>query len=333
MPAKLTQMTGRRTRGFAAVTAPSSVNVEAGTFSVVASTETPVRTLISDPKDRKRERTIEVDEVLKADAFDLSRVRGMPLVDGHQTDGGIGAVLGLITDARIDDGKLVADVELNSRNRDLIHDIARGHYAQVSIGYDIDPADYQIEQRAGGVPLATSQRTLLTEISLVPVGADPNASIRGLREAPASTQETTMDELEKVIADAEQALAAVEAALDTAGDGASEELRKRARKLREEKKDEEETEEQRKKREAEEEKKDEEEVRSLRSIATTYGLGKLVDNMRGLKAKPDMIRAAINTTLATRGAAAADGAVPATEKKVRTVSSTQAIYDRMNGKK
>ena len=107
--------------------APQSVDVATRTFGMIVSTETPVRTHILDPRTYVY---VEADEVLKADGLDLSRAAGMPLVDTHNTWGSITNILGRVFNVRVEEGVVVADAQLNSRNADLIADIAEDpHFA------------------------------------------------------------------------------------------------------------------------------------------------------------------------------------------------------------
>lgn len=294
--------------------APQSVDVATRTFGMIASTETPVRTLILDPRTGVY---VDADEVLLADGLDLSRAAGMPLVDTHNTWGSITNILGRVFNVRVEEGVVVADAQLNSRNADLIADIAEGHYAQVSVGYTVDPADYEIQDRPGNVPLAIAKRWRLDEVSLVPLGADPNASVRSRGSGNRKKRENTMDEIEKLVEAAEEAVAAVEAAIDAieeAGDVVDADVLERMRKLRasDDKEDAPvgETEEERKKREADE-KEEEEAVRSLRSVAKTYGADatKMVSDLVKCGNGSAAIRSALGTFIASRAAAGGTSAV------------------------
>ena len=241
---------------------------------------------------------------------------------------------------------VVADAQLNSRNADLIADIAEGHYAHVSVGYTVDPADYEIQDRPGNVPLAIAKRWRLDEVSLVPLGADPNASIRSRGGRNQNKRENAMDDLEKLIDAAEEALVAVEEAVEAAGDEIDDALAERARKLRaaddEENDDErkrgkregkDETEEERKKREAEED-EEKEEVRSLRSVAKTYGpeAAKMVSDLVKCGSRSAAIRSALGSFIAARASAGAAAAVePQKARADDTILDTRSIYERRNG--
>lgn len=318
------------TRAFAR--APSSVDVEARTFSVTASTETPVRTYIE-----YRGSFIQADEVLKADGVDLSRAAGMPLVDTHNTYSSISNILGRVANVRVEGNAVIADAQLNSRNADLIGDIAEGHYAQVSVGYYVDPADYDLTERDGDVPLATAKRWTLFEISLVPVGADVNASVRARRNMQ---ENDTMDELEQAVSAAEQAMEALDAALETAGDNADAALVERAKALRAMPED-----------AADEnkdaagdgkgadaasadDKKEGEAVRGLRSLADAYGKEavKLVDDLAKLGQRSTQIKPALAAAIAARAASGASTAKvePQKQRSDDSVLDTRSIYERRN---
>lgn len=314
--------------------APQSVDVATRTFGMIASTETPVRTHILDPR---TDVYVEADEVLKSDGLDLSRAAGMPLVDTHNTWGSITNILGRVFNVRVEDGVVVADAQLNSRNADLITDIAEGHYAQVSVGYTVDPADYEIQDRPGNVPLAIAKRWRLDEVSLVPLGADPNASVRSRGGRNQNKRENAMDDLEKLIDAAEEALAAVEEAVEAAGDEIDDALAERARKLRATDDEEKDDERKRGKREDKDETEEEEkeEVRSLRSVAREYGpeASKLVADLVKIRSGSAAIRSALGAFIAARASAGVTSAVePQKARASSDVIDTRSIYERRNGR-
>ncbi len=383
MPKKLQQIQGQlRTRAFARV--PASVDVEKKSFGIVISTETPVRTSIRNPDQPKIDADdayIEADEVLLASGLDFSRVPGMPLVDCHQTYGGVRNVLGKVDDVRISGSEVHGTAVLNSRNSDLIADIQDGHFNQVSAGFEVH--HYEIEHREGDVPLAYATSWTLYEASLVAVGADPNASIRSAArtiQAPTITfrnqpktrakpkakstrtkrklekrtmDESTLEELivvaEDAVAAVEDAVAAVEEAVSELGDEVPEELIERARKLRNEDEEQEqrkrknraddeedEQKDERKKRnDDEDEQKKEDEIRSIRSVAKSYGLGQMVTDLAKMNVRTSKIREAVGNAIAARSAAADFGTKPSDieprKRSAAPVLDTSAIYARRNG--
>jgi hypothetical protein len=143
MPQKQTHTQTMSTRAFSSL--PSTVDVDSRSFDITITTETPVRTVISDP--REPEKMIEVDEVLSVAGLDLSRADRMPLVDCHDTEGGLGKILGKVDDIRIEGTTVIGRAVLNTRNADLAADIAGGFYGQVSAGYVVGA--YVIEEREG----------------------------------------------------------------------------------------------------------------------------------------------------------------------------------------
>lgn len=333
---------GSMTRAFAG--SPTSVDAESCSFAVVMVTSTPVRRIIDDPRDPSQK--ITVDEVIDPAGVDLTRAHGMPLVDGHKTDGGIGAILGKVDNPRLEGDQIVGDAMLASSHAHLISDIQRGFYRQGSVGYDILEAE--LIDGNGEVPTLLITRSMITEYSLVPVGADENSFIRGKADKPITPKITfraagkeqekpTMtlkrgkrsEDLEAVIVAAEEAVAAVDevlAELDAAD--TQDELVERARALRgkreysdEEAKaedepkrkraddDEAKAEEERKRKRADEDtEEDKAELENLRSAARSLGLSSIYDALRVTRAKPAQIMAALNETVATRGAQAAPDA-------------------------
>ncbi|MGQ5718856.1 hypothetical protein [Pseudochrobactrum asaccharolyticum] len=339
-----------------------SVDVEAKTFDIIISTETPVRTWIQNPNNAAE--TIEVDEVLLASGLDYSRTENMPLIDCHDTFSGIKSILGMVENVREVGTEIHGTAVLNSENSGLIHDIERGHYNQISAGYGVN--SYEIEYRDGDVPLAYATSWTLYEASLVAVGADPNASVRsGSRTIPspkisfrnrpkkaAASKKNTrnskrklekrnMEENEIVelieAAEAaaeivEEAFAAVEAAIEEATDELPDEILERARKLRN---DTDEEEQRGKRNDDEDDKKEEDEIRSIRSIAKSYGLTKAVDDLVALGTRSKDLKASIRSAIMRKAMSGTSGSRSDIEPRKRSaapVLDTSAIYARRNGK-
>lgn len=301
---------------------PVSVNAETGSFQVIMITATPVRRTIEDPRNPGQQ--IVVDEVIVPEGVDLSRAQGMPLIDGHRTGDGIGAILGKIDNVRLEDGKIVGDAMFASDHEHLLKDVQRGFYRQGSIAADILEVEWI--DRPDDVPLVLITRSLATDYSLVAVGADPNSIIRSadtksppkvtVRAAdPATTslQETLM-EIEEIVAAAEAAIAAADAAV--AAEGTADELVERVRSLRTAraaedegaaKADDEKTDAVERAADDEAETaEDKAETETIRTVARSYGLGKLVDDLIVLRSKPADLRKAVRSAIAERGAASTD---------------------------
>ena len=373
MPKKLQQNQGQlRTRAFARV--PASVDIDKKSFGIVISTETPVRTSIRNPDQLKLDADdayIEVDEILLASGLDFSRTVGMPLVDCHDTFSGVNTILGKVDDVRSVGTEVHGTAILNSRNADLIGDIVDGHYNQISAGYGVN--NYEIEHRDGDVPVAYATSWTLYEASLVAVGADPNASVRSAgRTIPTPTisfrnkpkmqakpkanstrkhsklEKRTMDETELVelveAAEAaadivDEAVIAVEAAIEELGDAAPDEIIERARKLRKARAEDEEmpSDEERKrgKREdnAEDEKKEEDEIRSIRSIAKSYGLTKAVDDLVALGTRSKELKASIRSAIMSKAVGSSGSRSdiePRPARKEVKLTSARDIYAKLN---
>lgn len=337
------------------VGAPTSVDEATRSFDIVITTEHPVRRCLPDPRqpvpipDDMDASYIEVDEVLVAAGVDLSRAPRMPLIDCHDTYSGIEKILGKIDDVRVEGDAVVGRASLARKHANLLPDIIDGYFGQISAGYDYDLSrDTELVEREGDVPLLLVKRWLLTEGSLVPVGADPNSFIRSLygsaplptvRSAdPPKTQEKKMD-IEEIVAAAEAAVAAAEEAIGAAEDAVPAELVERIRALRGARAeddttaavaDETKTDGER----AEGEDKpvaDEAEVEAVRSIAKGYGLEKVVTDMRALGARAADIKSAIAKTIAERGAPTADVAVtvkPAVRSAPQSINANAVFAER-----
>ncbi len=353
---------GSMTRAFSGV--PTSIDVETGSFVVVMVTETPVRRAICDPRNPDQE--IIVDEIIVPAGVDLSRANGMPLVDGHKTDGGIAAILGKVDNPRLEANQVVGDAMFASSHEHLLKDVQRGFYRQGSVGYDVIEAE--LIERADDVPIFRITRCLVTEYSIVPVGADENSFIRAKSDTPNSPkitfravgkqQEKTMtlkrgkrakrEETTVDVDELEAMIAAVEDAIADLGDDASEELVERARNLRgkrAEEDDEDEPAEERKRSKRAEDDEDEpkaederkrskraedddeltedeqDEYEDIRSIARSYGLSKLVSDMRALGSRPSEAKRALRKAISERGA------VPAAAKDIEVRQPKQRAAD------
>lgn len=347
---------------------PTSIDEATRSFDAVITTETPVRRWVPNPRIRKPEiedcSWIEVDEVLVAAGIDLSRARGMPLLDCHDSYSGIDKILGKVDDVRVEAQTIVGRPSLAHRHADLLPDIIDGYLGNISAGYDYDIYDdTELQDRPDDVPLLLVNRWLLTETSIVPVGADPNAFIRSAYAAnfppmpsktrsATKTQENPMD-IEALVKAAEDAVASAEEAIGAAEDAIPEELVERIRALRAARAEEEPTDEpaatdpdekpEGGERAAgdddeptEAEKK---EVEAVRSIAKSYGLVKLVDDLTGLRSKPAAIRSAVREAVLKRGLASTPEAPAAVQPAKRSATPTEqlpsarSIYANLNGRK
>lgn len=373
MPKKIEQKQGQlRTRAFARVPASVDVDKKSFGIVISTETpvRTSIRNP-GQPKIDADDAYIEVDEVLLASGLDFSRTVGMPLVDCHDTFSGVNTILGKVDDVRSVGTEVHGTAVLNSRNADLIADIFDGHYNQISAGYGVN--SYEIEHRDGDVPVAYATSWTLYEASLVAVGADPNASVRSagrsiptpiisFRNNPKKSaikaknstrtkrklEKRKMDETELVeLVDAaeaaaeivDEAVAAVEAAIEELGDDAPDEIVERARKLRKARAEDEEepSDEERKrgKREdtAEDEKKEEEEIRSIRSIAKSYGLTKAVDDLVALGTRSKELKASISSAIMSKAVGSSGSRSdiePRPARKEVKLTSARDIYAKLN---
>ncbi|QOR55728.1 MAG: prohead protein [Phage 65_10] len=139
------------------------------------------------------------------------------VLDGHNTYGGVRAILGIATTASIKSGEGRATLKLstNPDNAGIVGDIKAGVIRSVSFGYSVqkyEVTDSKARKDGGTVPLYRATRWTPSEISFVSVPADPNASTRSdetagqaapcefvftRAEAPTNPLESTMTEEEK----------------------------------------------------------------------------------------------------------------------------------------
>jgi len=317
---------------------------------------------------------IEVDEVLLTSGLDFSRTAGMPLVDCHDTFSGVNTILGKVDDVRSVGTEVHGTAVLNSRNSDLITDINDGHYNQISAGYGVNSYEIEHRDGDVPVAYATSWTLYEASLVAVgadpnasvrsagrtipapklsyrnkPVTASKN-STRAAERIRRKLEKRTMNEEELVelveAAEAaaeivEEAVTAVEAAVAEIGDDVSDEVLERVRKLRaesdeeqEERKRSDDTEEERGKRNDEEDKKEEEEIRSIRSIAKSYGLSKAVDDLVALGTRSKDLKASIRSAIMSKAMNANSGArsdiEPKPVRKEPKLTSARDIYAKLN---
>ena len=153
----------------AAIFTPSTWNAESQTIEAVASTfaDVPRR----DSKGLYLER-------LDPAGLDLSALEGAPLLDGHRTDSARD-VIGAITGHRMEAGKLLVSIRLSGAAdaAPIVARIAEGTVRGVSIGYRVSKWAEEIDPKTKGrirVAVAWS----ISEVSAVPIGADPKAKFR-----------------------------------------------------------------------------------------------------------------------------------------------------------
>lgn len=140
--------------------APSTLDIENRTFEAIASTGADVR----------RPGYI---ERLALEGVELPDA--VPVLDSHRQDG-LDRVLGVVTAWRREAGRLIAQVRLSERAQAIIGDIAAGIIRGVSLGYQV--TDWRDTRGADGTPIRTATRWRVHELSLVPVPADPGATVR-----------------------------------------------------------------------------------------------------------------------------------------------------------
>lgn len=149
----------------------------------------------------------------------------------------------------------------------------------------------------------------------------------------------TEDELIELVEAAEaaaevvdEAVIAVEAAIEELGDTVPDEILERARKLRNE--TEEEEEQRGKRNDDEDDKKEAEEIRAARSIAKSYGLTKAVDDLIALGTRSKDLKASIRSAIMSKAMSGTSGArsdiEPKPARKEAKLTSARDIYAALN---
>lgn len=144
---------------------PETLDREARTVEAVFSTGAPVQ-------------RAGYVEVLDLQGADLSALIGGPVLDSHRKSG-LADVLGVVDDARIENGRGIAKLRFSERADAVLRDIEQGILRGISIGYSVEAWR---DDRGGPSGLTrTAVRWTPREISLVPMPADAGATIRSMK--------------------------------------------------------------------------------------------------------------------------------------------------------
>ncbi|MDF2119542.1 Mu-like prophage major head subunit gpT family protein [Roseiarcaceae bacterium H3SJ34-1] len=163
---------------------PKSIDDEARSVELIASTGAGV---IRQDFDGPFTEVLQVS----AAAIDLSRAEGMPLLDSHRQDG-LDRILGVVRSVRLEGGNLIVKVEFSPRANAVWQDVRAGIITNVSVGYR--PIEWRDSEGPQG-RIRTLTRWELHEVSLVAVGADPQAKTRNLpmpNPTPVTPETTTV---------------------------------------------------------------------------------------------------------------------------------------------
>ncbi len=157
----------------------SSFDLEAGTFSAVAATETAV------PRDSFFDGRFEEVLSLQPGAVRLARLQSgrAPILNGHRS-GSAQDQIGVVTGARIEKGQLIIDGRMSEREdvKPIAADMAAGILQNVSVGYVVNASTET--KRKDGTRVITRTDWEPFEISIVPIPADRNAHIRNTKGIP-----------------------------------------------------------------------------------------------------------------------------------------------------
>lgn len=166
------QLPNQRTR---AEFKADSFNEADRTVEVIFATETAVRTFDWDAYEM-------VDEVLicMPENGDLKRLNnGAPALDNHNRYGKTADnVVGVVSDARFENGAGVAKIRFGSSESDtlLMNKVRDKIVTGISVGYNV--YEYQVTRTEGKTPLYRATKWEATEISFTPVQADVNSRVR-----------------------------------------------------------------------------------------------------------------------------------------------------------
>lgn len=179
MPTRKEKMPNLRGKAFFK---PETVDRENMTVEVVFTTgEAGIRQPYwSDPY----EESLEVSEnAIRADRLN----KGLSILDSHDRYSGIGAVLGVTEDWRIENGQLIGTCRFSKNQQAVFDDVADGILRHVSLGYRIH--EYQVTKptKDGEIEKRKAVDWEPLELSIVPVSFE---TTNGVREAERGDIET-----------------------------------------------------------------------------------------------------------------------------------------------
>ena len=154
-----------------------SINKEAKTFDVVFASETPV---YRSPwwSDESFNEILVIDKKsIRSERLDLGVV---PLLDNHSGWMGINNQYGAVRNWRIENGMAMATVQYSAQasKADVWSDIESGVIRSISVGAKVYQYEIVRDKDPKKTPTYRAVDWEPMEISLVPMGADPNASVQ-----------------------------------------------------------------------------------------------------------------------------------------------------------
>ena len=127
-----------------------------------------------------------VDEILLMDGLELPKSRQVPVLDSHSRDGA-SSVLGSYREMKTDKNQLTGRVFFSSvaEAESPMTKVKEGHMTDFSAGYRVIESEWvpkgettKIKGRSFSGPVSVVTRWRIKELSLVPIGADENATAR-----------------------------------------------------------------------------------------------------------------------------------------------------------
>ena len=155
--------------------APTSFNEKLRTVEVVFATETPV--VRYDPTVWNA-----VREKLLMSGADLSGMPGAPVLDAHR-QGTVAAILGVVERAWVQGSEARATIRFGASTEaeSAFQAVKSGVLRGISVGFDIVKSGPAKKQVTGEPTLIEVRAWKPLEISLCPIGADPQAGMRSAR--------------------------------------------------------------------------------------------------------------------------------------------------------
>lgn len=173
---------------------PESVNRENRTVEVVFTTGEP-----GERYDWWND--VRYIESLRVDAAAIRPERlnkGLSILDSHNRYSGIGAVLGVTEEWRIDKGLLVGTCRFSANQQAVFDDVADGILRHVSLGYRIHEYKVTKATKEGQIEKREATDWEPLELSIVPVSFETTNGVREAERSSTPTHEVTLSYQEEV---------------------------------------------------------------------------------------------------------------------------------------
>ena len=158
---------------------PNTVDLEARTVEIVFTTgEAGLRYDYWDDKNYIEELRVD-NESIRPDRLN----KGLSILDSHNRYGGVGSVLGVTENWRIEDGALIGTARFSKNQEAVFNDVADGILRHVSLGYRVHEWNIKAATADGEIERRTAVDWEALELSIVPVSFETANGMRQLERS------------------------------------------------------------------------------------------------------------------------------------------------------